>query len=172
MACTFSHVLGLCKSLWLSKHHAFKHINVFSAAFIGHPGYICNKEHPNQVFEFTAINDKVVTMVHKPVLAALVTSHVPFKDLFKWRLAKAKMPEQRGTVQVASQFGIAAKWLFHIAPKWYLDIGGHQESQVLEAGASWAFDQTEGPTSQRVPLHRAWWNQMANQSMEAIYHLV
>lgn len=65
----------------------------FGVALAGQPRYICNKEHPNQVFEFTAISDQVVTMVHRPVLAALVTIHVPFKDLLKWKLAKAKMPE-------------------------------------------------------------------------------
>eukprot|EP00435_Cladocopium_sp_Y103_P012121 s4693_g3.t1 len=32
-------------------------------------------------------------MVHKPVLAALVTIHVPFKELFKWKVSKARMPE-------------------------------------------------------------------------------
>ena len=76
----------------MSKHQALDHIKHFSN-IVGQPRYTCNKECANQVFEFIAINEQAVTMLHKPVLGALVTIQVPFKDLGKWKVSKAKMPE-------------------------------------------------------------------------------
>ena len=45
------------------------------------------------VFEFTNVKDNAITMVHRPHLGPLLSIDVPFDDLPKWKVSKAKMPQ-------------------------------------------------------------------------------
>ena len=81
--CFYSHTFFL---YWLPPYSNDLHPSTF-------PRYNQQKDYPGKVFELTALDDSKATMVHKPVLAPPITLQIPFEELSKWKVSKAKMPE-------------------------------------------------------------------------------
>ena len=95
MACTFAELIFFVwmeplASNWIGPPRALLYlVNLI----FDQPRYICTKDHGSKVFELTHADDTKVTMTHHGTLRPVETIDVPFKDLKKWKVSKAGMPQ-------------------------------------------------------------------------------
>ena len=64
--------------------------------------YNQQKDHPGLFFELVHIGDSKVTVVHKPILAPELKAEVPFEELSKRKISKAKMSQMPPANQAKS----------------------------------------------------------------------
>ena len=148
------------------------------------------------VFEFTNVKDNAITMVHRPHLGPLLSIDVPFDDLPKWKVSKAKMPQicpaETAAALLPHKVPMAKEELSKLQATMALheacekhQVDHHQiafaqnpmglwtlqaikKAKQSKSGPLGSLAKLKGKEPKGVHTHGAWWHQVANPPLEAI----